>query len=57
MKTALKMATVIHIVEYNNIYTRNRLEIGIDNGFKVKLTAKRDSLAYTQSLSLPINFN
>ena len=43
------------IVEYNDIFTRNQLDIGINNIFKVKLTPKDDRSPYTQSLAVPIN--
>ena len=42
-------------VDYNDIFTRHQLDIGINNILKVKLTPKNDSFAYTQSQSAPIN--
>ena len=42
-------------VDYNDIFTRHQLDIGINNILKMKLTPKNDSSVYTQSLSLPIN--
>ena len=43
------------IIEYNNIFARHRLDIGITNTFKVKLTPKDESPIYTQSLPVTIN--
>ena len=43
------------IVEYNDIFARHRLDIGINNSFKVKLTPKDERPIHTQSLSVPIN--
>ena len=43
------------IVEYNDIFARQRLDIGINNNFKVKLTPKTETPVYTQSLPVPIN--
>ena len=45
------------IVEYNDIFARHRLDIGINNHFKVKLTPKDERPVYTQSLQVPINLN
>ena len=43
------------IIEYNDIFARHRLDIGINNNFKVKLTLKDEHPIYTQSLPVPIN--
>ena len=43
------------IVEYNDIFARHRLDIGINNNFSVKLTPKDERPIYTQSLPVPIN--
>ena len=43
------------IVEYNDICARHRLDIGINNSFKVKLTPKDERPTYTQSLPVPID--
>ena len=43
------------IVEYNDIFARHRLDIGINNSFKVKLTPKDERPIYTRSLPVPIN--
>ena len=42
------------IVEYNEIFARHRLDIGINNNFKVKLTPKDERPIYTQSLPVTI---
>ena len=43
------------IIEYNGIFAHHRLDIGINNNFKVKLTPKDERPIYTQSLPVPIN--
>ena len=43
------------IVEFNDIFACHRLDIGINNGFKVKLTPKDERPIYTQSLPVSIN--
>ena len=43
------------IVEYKDIFARHRLDIGINNTFKVKLTPKDERSIYTQSLPVPKN--
>ena len=43
------------IVEHNDIFARHRLDIGINNSFKVKLTPKDERPIYRQSLPVPIN--
>ena len=43
------------IIEYNDIFARHRLDIGINNSFKVKLIPKDERPIYTQSLPVPIN--
>ena len=43
------------LVEFHDIFARHRFEIGMNEEFKVKLTPKDDSPAYTQSLIAPIN--
>ena len=45
------------IVEYNDIFARHRLDIGIKNSFKVKLTPKDERPIYTQSLPVPLPFS
>ena len=42
------------LVEYYDIFARQRLKIGIKDEFKVKLTPKDDSPTYSQSLPTPI---
>ena len=43
------------LVEYNDIFARHRLDIGINNEFKIKLTPKSEQPAYTQSLPCLVN--
>ena len=43
------------IVENDDISSRHRLEFGINNSFKVKLTPKDERPIYTQNLPVPIN--
>ena len=38
------------LVEYHEIFTRHRLDIGNNHDFKINLTPKNDRPAYTQSL-------
>ena len=43
------------LVEFNDIFARHRLDIGMNTQFKVCLTPKNDKPVYTQSLPVPIN--
>ena len=43
------------LVEFHDIFARHRFDIGRNEEFKVKLTPKDDSPAYSQSLPAPIN--
>ena len=43
------------IVEFHDIFARQRFDIGMNEDFKVKLTPKDDSPAYSQSLPTSIN--
>ena len=43
------------IVEFNDIFARHRLDIGMNTQFKDSLTPKDDKPVYTQSLPVPIN--
>ena len=43
------------IVEFNDIFARHRLDIGMNTQFKVSLTPQDDKPVYTQSLTVPIN--
>ena len=43
------------IVEYKGIFAGHRLDIGINNTFKVKLTRKDERPIYTQNLLVPTN--
>ena len=42
------------IEEMNDIFARQRLDIGMNTQFKVSLTPKDDKLFYTLSLPVPI---
>ena len=43
------------IVEYKDIFASHRLDIGINNQSKVKLTPKDERPIYAQSLQVPID--
>ena len=43
------------LVEFHDIFARHRFDIGMNEEFKVKLTPKDDSPAYSQNLPAPIN--
>ena len=43
------------LVEYHDIFARNRMDIGMNTEFKVKLTPKDDKAVYSQSLPMPIH--
>ena len=43
------------LVEFHDIFARHRLDIGMNEEFKVKLTPKDDSPDYSQGLPAPIN--
>ena len=43
------------LVEFHDILTKHRFDIGMNEDFKFKLTPKDDSPAYSQSLLTPIN--
>ena len=43
------------LIEFNGIFARHRLDIGINHDFKIKLTPKTDEPVYSQSLPCPIN--
>ena len=43
------------LIEFHDIFARQRLDIGINEEFTVKLTSKDDSPAYSQSLPTPNN--
>ena len=43
------------LVEFHDIFARHRFDIGMNEEFKVKLTPKDNSPAYSQSLPAPIN--
>ena len=43
------------LVEFHDIFARHRFDIGMNEDFKIKLTPKDDSPAYSQNLPTPIN--
>ena len=43
------------LVEYHDIFSRHRMDIGMNTEFKVKLTPKDDKAIYSQSLPMPIH--
>ena len=43
------------LVEYHDIFTRHRMDIGMNTEFKVRLTAKDDKAVFSQSLPKPIH--
>ena len=54
--TADGKAQVEHLlVKYQYIFAQNRLDIGTNTEFKVKLTPKNDDPVYAQSLPTPTN--
>ena len=42
------------LVEFHYIFGRHKIDIGMNENFRVKLTTKDDSPAYSQSLPTPI---
>ena len=50
-----KQAVEDILVEYHDIFARQRMDIGINTEFKVKLTPKDDQAVYSQSLPMPIH--
>ena len=43
------------LVEYQDIFARHRMDIGMNTEFKVKLTPRDDKAVYSQSLPMPIH--
>ena len=43
------------LVEYHDIFSRYRMDFGMNREFKVKLTPKDDKAVYSQSLPMPIH--
>ena len=43
------------LVEYHDIFARNRMDIGMNTEFKVKSTPKNDKAVYSQSQPMPIH--
>ena len=41
--------------EYNDIFARHRMDIGMNTEFKVRLTPKDDKAVYSQNLPIPIH--
>ena len=50
-----KQAVEDILVEYHDIFARQRMDIGMNTEFKVKLTPKVDKVVYSQSLPMPIH--
>ena len=50
-----KQAVEDILVEYQDIFARHRMDIGMNTEFKVKLTPKDDKVVYSQSLPMPIH--
>ena len=42
-------------MKYHDVFARQRLDVGINHDFKVKLTPEHDKPIYAQSLPKPIN--
>ena len=49
-----KQAVEVILVDYNDIFARHRMDIGMNTEFKVKLTPKDGKAVYSQSLPMPI---
>ena len=43
------------LLEYHDMFARHRMNIGMNTGFKVRLTPKDDKAVYSQSLTRPIH--
>ena len=50
-----KQAVEDILVEYHDIFTRHRMDIGMNTEFKVRLTPRDDKAVYSQSLPMPIH--
>ena len=50
-----KQAVEEFLVEYQDIFARQGMDIGMNTEFKVKLTPKDDKAVYSQSLPMPIH--
>ena len=50
-----KQAVEEILVEYHDIFARQRMDIGMNREIKVKLTPKDDKAVYSQSLPIPIH--
>ena len=43
------------LVDYHDIFARQKMDIGMNTEFKVKLTPKNDKAVYSQNLPMPIH--
>ena len=50
-----KQAVEDILVEYHDIFTRHRMDIGMNTEFKLKLTPKDDKAVYSQNQPMPIH--
>ena len=50
-----KQAVEDILVEYHDIFSRHRMDIGMNTEFKVRLTPKNDKTVYSQNLPMPIH--
>ena len=50
-----KQAVEDFLVYYHDIFARHRLDIGMNMGFKMKLTPEDDKAVYSQNLPMPIH--
>ena len=50
-----KQAVEDILVEYNDIFARHRMDIGMDSEFKMRLTPKDDKVVYSQNLPMPFH--
>ena len=50
-----KQAVEDILIDYHGIFARQRMDIGMNTEFKVKLTPKDDKAVYSQSLPMPIH--
>ena len=50
-----KQAVENIMVEYHDVFSRHRMDIGMNTVFKMRLTPKDDKAVYSQSLPMPIH--
>ena len=55
LRETKKQAIEDILVEYNDIFARHRMDIGMNTEFKLKLTPKNDKVVYSQSLPMPVH--